>query len=68
MVLKGKLKIAKKTIEDMKEHDDGSGQEVRALQSKLSLIEAHLGAADTRLRHVERRAYKMEFDEWKVMP
>lgn len=53
VVLKGKLKVAKKTIEDM-EHIDRSVQEIRMLQSKLSLTEAHLDAADTQLHHAKR--------------
>lgn len=46
LVWKGKLKVAVKAIEDM-ECTNRNGQEVRALQSKLSLAEANLGTADT---------------------
>lgn len=49
--LRGKLKVIGKTIESLKEDTDRSGQEVRMLRSWLSLIKAHMGLGDTRLRH-----------------
>lgn len=67
MVLKGKLKVAKKTIENMRGKVDRSAQEVKALHSKLSLVEVHLGATGTRLRHAEGRTYKTKFGECKAL-
>lgn len=67
LVLKGQLKVVENTIERLKKDVDANSQEVVMLRSKLLLIEAHLGTANARLRHVERRAYKRGFKECKAL-
>lgn len=49
MILKGQLRTVENTIERLKKDVEISDQEAKMLQSKLSLMEAHLGGVDTRL-------------------
>lgn len=65
--LKGKLKIAEKTIQSLKNTIDKCGQEAWELRSKLLVSEAQLGSNDLRLQWVERKAYKTGFEESKVL-
>lgn len=56
LALKGQLKAMENTIERLKKDVDTSSQEALMLRSKLSLVEAHLGATDTHFHHAEKRA------------
>lgn len=67
MILKGQLRTVENTIERLKKDVEISDQEAKMLQSKLSLMEAHLGGVDTRLWQVEWKAYGRGFEECKVL-
>lgn len=54
-------------IERLKKDVKTSSQEVKMLHRKLSLIEVHLGATDTRLRQVKCKADERGFDESKAL-
>lgn len=47
IVLKGKLKVADKTINGLKDMADKHGQEVKMLQNKLLVSEVQLSEANT---------------------
>lgn len=67
MFLKDKLKVAKRTIEGLKDEADRHGQEVQMLQSKLSMSKAQLSQADTRLWRVKRMDYETKFNECQAL-
>lgn len=67
MVLKGKLRVAERTIEGLKDEADRCGQEVHMLQSKLLVSGAQLSHVDTRLWRMERMAYEIGFNECRAL-
>lgn len=67
MVLKCKLRVVKRTIKGLKDDANKHMQEVKMVKNRLSVFEARLSQADTRLWHVERMAYETGFNECRAL-
>lgn len=61
------LKVARITIEELKKNRNDYSDKIKRLQSKLSLVKAYVGAANTQLRHVKCKAYGIMFKECKSL-
>lgn len=62
-----KLRVAKKSIDYLKNTIVEHVQEIKVLHSKLSVNEVHLGTADLQLYQAKRETYEKEFLECKAL-